>query len=447
MMKKHITPLNNRLRGLAKKFVFCTLPFAIVGCSSTEKPVTSAATTTESTISYNAPGAFYSGEYRNAFVELGLATPDEVSEKVNETYQQLFYSDSRSENGKAVFFPVGDDMGFIKDIGSNDIRSEGMSYGMMIAVQMDDQAMFNKLWTFSKNYMQHKQGWYKDYFAWHLNPETPFAHKSENPAPDGELYFAMALFFAEHRWGAGEGIYQYKAEANTILQAMVNKKETDSQVTMFSRDEKQILFVTEKSLGIYTDPSYHVAAFYELLARWADQDNQLWADAAKVSRDYLYKASHSETGLYSEYASFDGSPQKTSFNDVSHKSSYDAFRVIGNIAMDKHWFNVDPRQKELADRMIGFYADEYKRKGQNYAIHELDGTIAADWSSPGQNAMNGTASLITGSKAAKDFTQRLWKQATPTGKWRYYDGLLHMFSVLQMSGEYQIYGPTDTLSK
>ena len=48
---------------------------------------------------------------------------------------------------------------------------------------------------------------------------------------------------------------------------------------------------------------------------------------------------------------------------------------------------------------------------------------------------------------AKEFTQRLWKQATPTGKWRYYDGLLHMFSVLQMSGEYKIYGPTDALSK
>ncbi|WP_427982262.1 glycosyl hydrolase family 8 [Agarivorans sp.] len=432
--------LVNTLRALA----FCVLPLGLAACAnspnsttphSLDAPKLSKTTNTTS-------GAFYSGKYRNAFVDLGIATPEQVTQKVNDTYQQLFYSDSRGEGGKAVFFPVGEDMGFIKDIGSNDIRSEGMSYGMMIAVQMDDQAMFNKLWKFSKTYMQHKDGWHKDYFAWHLKPHAPFTKIDNNAAPDGELYFAMALMFAEHRWGAGEGIFQYKDEANVILNAMVNKPETDSQAPMFSRKQKQILFVTEKNTGLYTDPSYHVAAFYELFARWAEQDNQLWAEAAQVSRDYLYKASHPETGLYSEYATFDGIPQKTSFNAISHKSGYDAFRVIGNMAMDHHWFNADPRLQELAERMIGFYADEYTRKGQNYAVHEMDGEIVSAWGSSGQNAMNGTAAMITNSQEAKQFTERLWKQATPSGKWRYYDGLLHMFALLQMAGEYQIYGPS-----
>ncbi|GLS89518.1 hypothetical protein GCM10007916_05850 [Psychromonas marina] len=441
-MKSFISNIqHDSLLKRVKTMVFCVLPLSLAACSSSMDESDTAKIVTPNTT----PGAFYTGEYRNAFVEFGIASPEKVSRKVNDTYKQLFYSSSRSENGKSVFFPVGQDMGFIKDIGSNDIRSEGMSYGMMIAVQMNDQAMFNKLWKFSKTYMQHKEGWYKDYFAWHLNPDAPFAHKSENPAPDGELYFAMALFFAEHRWGAGEGINQYKVEANRILQAMVNKPETDSQVTMFSRDEKQILFVTEKSLGIYTDPSYHVAAFYELLGRWADQDKQLWLDAAKVSRDYLYNASHPKTGLFSEYAAFDGTPQITSFNDISHKSGYDAHRVIGNMAMDNHWFNVDPRQQELADRMIGFFTNEYARKGQNYAVHEMDGAIASKWASSGQNAMNGTAAMITASSEAQEFTERLWDQAVPTGKWRYYDGVLYMFSVLQMSGEYKIYGPTDAV--
>lgn len=426
-----------------KTLVFCALPLVLVACSAGGDIVSKTTESNKEIAPNTTPGAFYTGEYRNAFVELGIASPEKVSKKVNDTYQQLFYSNSRSENGKSVFFPVGDDMGFIKDIGSNDIRSEGMSYGMMIALQMNDQTMFNKLWKFSKTYMQHKEGWYKDYFAWHLKPEAPFEHKSENPAPDGELYFAMALFFAEHRWGAGQGINQYKEEANQILKAMTDKPETESQVTMFSRDEKQILFVTEKSLGIYTDPSYHVAAFYELLGRWADQDNQLWLDAAKVSRDYLYNASHPETGLFSEYAAFDGTPQITSFNDISHKAGYDAHRVIGNMAMDNHWFNVDPRQQELADRMIRFFADEHASRGKNYAVHEMSGEIASKWASAGQNAMNGTAAIITASTEAAEFTERLWNQPVPTGKWRYYDGLLYMFSVLQMSGEYQIYGPTD----
>ena len=426
-----------------KMMAFCALPLILIACSSGGNSVNSPPELDKVVVPNTKPGAFYTGEYRNAFVEFGIASPGKVRKKVNDTYQQLFYSTSRSENGESVFFPVGDDMGFIKDIGSNDIRSEGMSYGMMIAVQMNDQPMFNKLWKFSKTYMQHKDGWYKDYFAWHLNPEAPYTHKSENPAPDGELYFAMALFFAQHRWGTDEGINQYIVEANQILHAMTDKRETESQVTMFSRDEKQILFVTEKSLGLYTDPSYHVAAFYELLGRWADKDNQLWLDATNVSRDYLYNASHPETGLFSEYAAFDGTPQITSFNDISHKSGYDAHRVIGNMAMDNHWFNVDSRQQELADRMIDFFTDEHTRKGQNYAVHEMNGEIASKWASAGQNAMNGTAAMITASSEAAEFTKRLWKQPVPTGKWRYYDGLLYMFAVLQMSGEYKIYGPTD----
>ncbi len=428
-----------------KAFAFCALPLALASCTtSADSPANNAVTMEQSSkVAGSTPGAFYSGEYRNVFVELGLATPEQVTQKINDTYQQLFYSDLRGVSGQSVFFPEGDDMGFIKDIGSNDIRSEGMSYGMMIAVQMDDQAMFNKLWKFAKTYMQHKDGWYQDYFAWHLKPQAPFTKMDNNPAPDGELYFAMALMFAEHRWGAGEGIFQYKNEANEILKAMVNKPETNSQTAMFSREKKQILFITEKQTGLYTDPSYHVAAFYELFARWAGQDNQLWADAAQVSRDYLYNASHPETGLYSEYAAFDGTPQKTTFNSISHKSGYDAFRVIANMAMDHHWFNADPRQQELADRMISFYADEYQRKGQNYAVHEMNGEIVSAWGSSAQNATNGTAAMITDSQDAKAFTQRLWQQPTPAGKWRYYDGLLHMFSLLQMSGEYRIYGPTD----
>ena len=40
------------------------------------------------------------------------------------------------------------------------------------------------------------------------------------PASDGEEYFAMALFFAAHRWGNGKGIYNYRAEADKILRGM-----------------------------------------------------------------------------------------------------------------------------------------------------------------------------------------------------------------------------------
>jgi oligosaccharide reducing-end xylanase len=43
------------------------------------------------------------------------------------------------------------------------------------------------------------------YFSWSMKPNgTP---NDEMPAPDGEQYFAMSLYFAAGRWGNGSGIY------------------------------------------------------------------------------------------------------------------------------------------------------------------------------------------------------------------------------------------------
>jgi len=47
------------------------------------------------------------------------------------------------------------------------------------------------------------------------------------PAPDGEEYFAMALLFAGNRWPGGHGIYDYHAEANQLLTAMLHRAGDD----------------------------------------------------------------------------------------------------------------------------------------------------------------------------------------------------------------------------
>ena len=81
-------------------------------------------------------GAFHTGKYRNLFKEY-LDKPDvEVQAKIDAAWDHLFYGDDDSQR---VYYPVGEDMAYIQDIGNGDVRSEGMSYGMMIAVQLDKQ--------------------------------------------------------------------------------------------------------------------------------------------------------------------------------------------------------------------------------------------------------------------------------------------------------------------
>ena len=147
------------------------------------------------------------GNYRNVFVEMGYQ-PAEVDAKVQEVFNDVFRGPNK------VYFEVGDTMGYVSDIKNHDARTEGMSYGMMIAVQFGEKDIFDRLWRWSKKYMQHQDGPREGYFAWSC--KTDGTRNAEGAASDGELYFVTALLFASNRWGDQTGI-NYKAEAQHIL--------------------------------------------------------------------------------------------------------------------------------------------------------------------------------------------------------------------------------------
>ena len=93
-------------------------------------------------------GAFETGRYRNVFVEMGYSQND-VDAKLKEVFNDVFKGENK------VYFEVGDSMGYVSDIKNHDARTEGMSYGMMIAVQFGEKDIFDRLWRWSKKYMQH----------------------------------------------------------------------------------------------------------------------------------------------------------------------------------------------------------------------------------------------------------------------------------------------------
>ena len=113
-------------------------------------------------------GAFSTGTYRNLFVEAGHSQ-QEVNAKINAAFQQLFHGDP---NTQAVYFPAGTNangpLAYLSDINNNDVRSEGMSYGMMIAVQLNKKAEFDALWNWAKTYMYHDSPSHPGYgyFSW-----------------------------------------------------------------------------------------------------------------------------------------------------------------------------------------------------------------------------------------------------------------------------------------
>lgn len=381
--------------------------------------------------------SFVSGKYQNLFTDLLGTDSTIVNEKINKAWEQLFYGDSLTER---LFYIVNNDMAYIQDFIHNDVRTEGISYGMMIAVQLNKKDEFDKLWKWAKTYLQHKTKNREGYFAWQA--KTNGEKLDSNSASDGEIWYVTALFFASGRWGDGEGIFNYSAEANNILKNMLNKIEKSDDpkdiTNMFNKQEKQVVFVPAGEADDFTDPSYHTPHYFELWAKWAEQDNQFWTDAATTSREFLKKTVHPKTGLAPDYAHFDGRGINP-WNGGTDDFQYDAWRVAMNVAVDFQWFKADEWAVEQSNRLLKFF---HSQGMENYvSLYTLDGQKKNDSKNPGLVAMNAVAALAATEDIKKEFVKELWEMEIPKGEGRYYDGLLYMLAMLQVSGNFKIYEP------
>ena len=374
--------------------------------------------------------------YRNVFAEAGISAAD-IQERIANCFEAIFYGPDR------FYHEAGEDMAYIEDTGNHDARTEGMSYGMMMCVQMDRKAEFDRLWKWAKTYMYMDQGVNRGYFAWSVSPEG--IPNSNGPAPDGEEYFAMALFFASHRWGDGEGIYCYSKEARAILRTCLHKEEDGEGRSMWDPRNHLIRFIPECD---FTDPSYHLPHFYELFSQWADpEDRPFWKEAARASREFLPKACHPETGLSAEYSTFEGEPfhglQEVFGRHDWHYS--DAYRTIANIALDHEWFGRARGyawQTEIARHVQRFFCETVKE--QPRAVYSIDGQILEEHAlhPTAITATNAQASLaIDGPLTGNALTcvREFWETPLRRGDRRYYDNCLYFFALLALSGRYQIY--------
>lgn len=86
----------------------------------------------------------------NLFVSLLGKNEEEVNERLQQVWKHFFTPSDlnryEADDEKSVYYEVSNSTAFILDTGNNDVRSEGMSYGMMISVQLDHREQFDKLW-------------------------------------------------------------------------------------------------------------------------------------------------------------------------------------------------------------------------------------------------------------------------------------------------------------
>ncbi|RRD92980.1 carbohydrate-binding protein [Bacteroides heparinolyticus] len=389
-------------------------------------------------------GAFETRQYRNLFAEMGYKQAD-IDAKLKEMFDGVFHGPDK------VYFEVGDSMAYISDIKNHDVRTEGMSYGLMIAVQFDRKDIFDRLWRWGKKYMQHQSGPLKGYFAWSC--KTDGTRNAQGPASDGELYYVTSLIFASNRWGNDTGI-DYLAEARHILDCSMQKTGMDRVAPFIHPERKLITFTPDPWGGSFTDPSYHLPAFYEVWARWADDGRAgFWRECARQSREYLHRSIHPVTGLNPDYNNYDGTLLGGN-RIIGDAFRFDSWRVPMNIALDYSWACEDAKwQQQYGNKIQNFFynegidtfVDQYNVDGTQVKEILDAGGYKKLRHSLGLVATAAAVSLTVTHCKSREFVDRLWNaRHVPyeDGYFdAYYDGLLRLFAFMHLSGQYRIIFP------
>ena len=409
-------------------------------------------------------GGLATGSYRNLFVEAGHSEA-EVEAKLRQVFDDVFKGKNR------CYFEAGKDMAYISDLKNKDVRTEGMSYGMMIAVQFDRKDIFDRLWRWSKKYMQMQDGPMKGYFRWSCKPDgTPNAN---GPASDGELYYITSLIFASNRWG-NSGEIDYLKEAQYILDCIQPRQTeftmrrgmdgkrlekpvtTKRTVSLIDPETDLITFVPGAA---FTNPSYHIPAFYEVWARYAEDGRaSYWRECARKSREYLHKSMHPMTGLNDDYNNFDGTPLHNN-RLLGDCFRYDSWRVPMNIALDYSWSCSDKVwqqnyghtiQNFFFSKGIDTYLDQYNTDGTlPQQILPAGSHQPKLRHSIGLMASLAASSIMCSHPKSYDFIDRLWEadhKPDADGYFdAYYDGLLRLFAFMHLSGHYRVIEKTPQL--
>jgi endoglucanase len=217
--------------------------------------------------------------------------------------------------------PTNNSAVVLKD--GSSVVSEGIGYGMLLAVANNDQPLFDKLWKFYSDHLD-LQG----LMNWAMDACAVPGNNNANSATDGDLDAAMALVQADAAWGG------YITTAKTLI-GKIKTSETDScpnGLNVLRPGDKFGGCSDPNNLG-KVNPSYFAPAYYRVFALVDTANAAFWTKLAADSYTLLAQYQAAMSGLVPEWGFFDGT-----INGGDKTYSYNACRTPWRIAVDYLWF-------------------------------------------------------------------------------------------------------------
>lgn len=309
--------------------------------------------------------------------------------------------------------------------------SEGIAYGMLIAVYMNEQVMFDGFWRYSQQWLDEH-----GLMHWYINAAGT-EPLGTGAASDADEDIAFALIMADRQWGGSGSLDDtYINLAKVQIDRVWEHEVLDGK-----------LLKAGDTWGGWGDVnvSYFAPSYYRTFAQVSG--NAGWLDVVQTTYDTLANSlreenGNSQNGLVPAWCTSDGEPNNNVWQDGSAPThyQYDSCRTPFRIGLDYCFFS-EERALEYVTKTTGFFANV----GAANIVdgYELDGTPRPEFGN-GQSAAFVGPATVGGMYSAENaqFIQDGYDQVKRLDLvvgGEYYDLSWTVISLLAMTGNFLDY--------
>lgn len=233
--------------------------------------------------------------------------------------------------------------------------SEGVAYGMLLAVYAADKDLFDRLWAY---YKQHRNT--RGVMHWKISGCNSVI--GQNGATDAELDAAMALIVASKQWATSTSPHNYKTDGVALVNA-IKSYEVNSDGTFENGDSWKPACRNPS----YQAPAY-AKAFKLFMAENGQNQDAFWENVSAKTETLFANNAHASSGLSTNWCTPQGPPNSSCSGSgtAPDKFGYDACRAPWRQGVDVLWWGASSTGQ--VQTIINRQADFWINKGGATAV-------------------------------------------------------------------------------
>ena len=321
---------------------------------------------------------------------------------------------------------------------ANSTVSEGVAYGMLIAVMLDEQALFDDMWQYAQCFINRN-----GLMDWYIAPDGN-GPLGVGAATDADQDMAWALVMASRQWGGcGAGKETYEDSAKRLIDSIFSYEVDHEQWPdmLIPGDDWRGRDVFNPSY--FAPNEYRV--FGELTGNVSGWNRVVDEGYRVLGRSLNAYNGNENNGLVPAWCTSQGQPVEA-FPGAMTNFQYDSARTPFRMAAD-YAATQEPRARDYLRRVVGFFAAQgAHRIVDGYA---LDGQPRPD---PAAKSPNPGSAVFIGTAASgamhdvsfQPFLDEAYARVR-TGELlarsRYYNHCWTVLSLLMLTGNFVTFEP------